>query len=102
MRDQAVGAGDLDRAVTGGLDRVTPLTRAVGEHRDHGPLDVIAEDLVDLVADLEVWSHCRIHGKSFFATKALRPVRPNYGLSVYDVAAAASGVARMERSAIRE
>ena len=53
VRDQAAGADDLDCAVSEHLDGIAPLTRFVGEHRDHGSLDVIAVGLVDPVADFK-------------------------------------------------
>jgi hypothetical protein len=84
VSDQAARAGDLDRAVTEHLDRVTPLTRFVGEDRDHGSLDVIAVILVDLVTDFKLRSRSGIHGESF-RIQALRPVRLNYGISVFGV-----------------
>jgi hypothetical protein len=100
MSGEAARAGNLDGAVPGHLDGITPLARLVGEDRDHGALAVIAVGLVDLVADFKSRSCCNIHGASS-EWKARRLVWLNYGVVVYDVAedAIVVTVARMERSA---
>jgi hypothetical protein len=56
-RDQVVLACDLYRAVTGHFNRITVLAGTVGEYRDDRTFGVIAERLVDLVADREFGGH---------------------------------------------
>jgi hypothetical protein len=64
MSGEAARAGNLDGAVPGHLDGITPLAGLVGEDRDHGALAVIAVGLIDLVADFKSRNCCKIHGAS--------------------------------------
>jgi hypothetical protein len=79
-RDQAVLSCDLYRAVTGHFNRITLLSGAVGEYRDDGAFGVIAERLVDLVANREFAGHQksldhRLCAQSGLSVAILRLVR---------------------------
>jgi hypothetical protein len=64
----------LYRAVAEHLDSVTALARTIRDYRDDRAFGVIAERLIDLVANCKFGGH----GESF-RTQALRAVRPKWG-----------------------